>query len=106
MTNQLLMNFRPTTRKTDPLTSKAAEIKVTNSGTRKSHCLLVLEVLKENNGSTYSELAARMDGDFYRMQDICHKRLPDLASAGYAKRGTVRICKIVNSPCQTWWIVN
>ena len=85
---QLVLDFSPATRKTHPKTSKKAEKKITESGSRKSHCQIILECLKRNGNSTSEELAVALDGILTYAQ--VWRRMADLQHNGYIISSNIR----------------
>lgn len=87
----------PLWRTTDPRSSAAAAIELTDSGHRASQKARILSALKEHPGTTSSELAG-----YCGLSDVqIRKRLPDLEADGLVSpTGDVR--KGVFRLEQTW----
>ncbi len=98
---QAVLDFSTATRKSHPETSRIAEENVTKSGKRAGHCRIVLNALRQHNGSTSAELAQ------YTLltKEQVHKRMNDLVENEYIKRGGKRICSVKGTLCCTWWIL-
>jgi len=97
------MDSKKLYRKTDPSSSKeAAE---NNIESFKSQKAFLLQQLKNNQGSTSSELAYKIDpNNFYYWRTICSKRLADLANENKIKRSDIRSCNISNRSAVTWYL--
>jgi hypothetical protein len=100
--NQLILDFSPATRNTHPETSRIAEEFITKSGSRKSHCQIILTALRQHNGSTSAELAQYTT---LLNKEQVHKRMHDLTENEHIKRGDKRICNVKGSLCCTWWLL-
>ncbi len=94
---QFVIDFSQSSRKQDPATSKKAEKKITESGSRKSHCRTILECLKKHNGSTSKELAQYLYGVL--SHDQIWRRRKDLIESNY-----IRIAGVRNG-FGIWWLV-
>lgn len=88
----------PAARSTDPVTSHQAGEQITKSGTRKAQQNRVLRALKRFPNRTSAEIANRANLDRYMVA----RRLPELATAGKAKRGDARTCRINGRNAIVW----
>jgi len=95
--NQFVMDFSPATKTVDPNTSRKAERKITKSGSRKTHCQIILDMLKKRNGSTSFDLAGYLRGTLTEAQ--IHKRRNDLIENGYIKIDGER------NGFGIWWVI-
>ena len=83
-------------RKTDPISSKEAAIKVNLERQQK----LVLDAVHRWPGSTAKELDGRLFG-----QVESHKRLASLCDQGYIVKGARRKCRVTGMQVLTYWPV-
>lgn len=88
----------PIARASDPATSHLAAEHITQSGMRSRQQHAVLALLKLYPGRTSQELA-RYGIDRYALA----RRLPELESAGLARKGDARRCDISGRQALTWW---
>ena len=100
ITGQSVMDFSSATRNSHPETSRIAEDKITKSGKRQRHCWIILNALREHNGSTSAELAQYIS----LTKEQTHKRMHDLVENEYIRRAGKRICSVKGTPCCSWWI--
>jgi len=108
ITGQNVMDFSPATRISHPDTSRIAEKKITESGTRKFHCDIVLATLHQYNGSTTGELAPHtqeVEPNRLLTEEQVHKRMNDLVRRKEIKRCKERDCKVKGSLCTEWRII-
>lgn len=96
ITGQAVLDFSTATRKSHPETSRIAEENVTKSGKRAGHCRIVLNALRQHNGSTSAELAQFLEGILTHPQ--VWRRRKDLMDNGYVKVEGVR------NGYGIWWI--
>lgn len=96
---QDVMDFSTASRKSHPDTSRIAEENITKAGKRKRHCWIVLNALRQHNGSTTKELAGYLAGVL--RYDQIWRRMNDLAENDYIKRND----EIRREGCCTWWIL-
>ncbi|MFA5382097.1 MAG: hypothetical protein WC356_02945 [Candidatus Micrarchaeia archaeon] len=97
--NQLVIDFSQNYRRIDPATSEVAGKAIVKSGKANVHCQIILNCLRQNNGSTVKELQRLLDGRLKPEQ--VHKRMADLKHNGFVKRDDV----ITRDGCATWWIL-
>lgn len=97
---QLILDFSPSHRNTDPPTSAEAEAEITADGTRENQAKRVLRLVERHNGYTSAELAHIGDLD----RHMVARRLPDLWQNGYVIKGAPRQCGISRRRAVTWWI--
>lgn len=109
----------PATRATNPTSSKIAEEAHTESGARRAHIEIVLDLVREFPGSTYRELHSTHIGRTLRRREKpmesaeLQRRLADLsprredsdepAVGARVRRGAPRTCSVTHRPAQTWW---
>lgn len=96
-TGQSVMDFSKATRNSHPDTCRIAEDNITKSGKRNGHCLIVLNTLRQHNGSTSIELAEHLIGILSHPQ--IWRRRKDLMDNGYVKVEGVR------NGYGIWWIL-
>jgi hypothetical protein len=106
--NQLSLVETPIARNTDPHTSHMAA-KEHSKNKRGQRRMQVLDLLMRNPGSTSGELGQEMYIAHPGLGGrICfetpHKRLPDLASLGWAAKSGTRECRDSGRECFTWFI--
>ena len=97
---QRVIDFSKASRRSHPETSHIAESRITKTGSRQRHCDIILNTLREHNGSTSAELACYSP----LTPEQCHKRMADLIQNEYIRRGDKRICRVKKTQCCTWWI--
>lgn len=86
----------------DPATSREAAEAHKASGRLGAQQQAVLQLVRQNNGSTSAELGAVADlGPKARW--IVARRLPELARAGEIRRGEARVCRVNGTRAVTWW---
>lgn len=89
----------PLAAATDPVTSHMAAGELVESGTWSAQCQEVLEALRRFGPRiTSAELAARSGLDRFK----CGRRLPDLESAGKAKRDGQHRCLVGGKMAVEW----
>ncbi len=98
-TGQFIMEFSSATRKSHPDTSRIAEGQITKAGKRKKHCQIILNCLREHNGSTTKELAEYLFGVL--RYDQVWRRMNDLVVNEYI----VRDDRIRRDGNCSWWIL-
>jgi len=87
----------PIARNTDPATSHAAADFLRTSGTRTSHQMLILDVVRRLPGLTVVEIAVQCGLNDHKVG----KRLSDLANARKISRGDER--QVGNLGYTTWY---
>lgn len=100
-TGQRVMDFSPATRISHPETSRIAEEKITKSGKRQTHCQIILNTLRQHNGSTTKELAATKELQGVLTHAQIWRRMNDLVEHEYIKRNE----NIARDGYCTWWIL-
>ncbi len=88
-------------RATDPVTSHAAGVQVTQDGTRAKQAREVAEAVQETPGHTSAELAGIHGLDRYAVA----RRLPEVERAGAVRRGAAKHCTVTGRAAMTWWPV-
>ncbi len=87
------MKFKPSTRRTDPVTSLEAEARVMRSGDRETHCRKLLNLVRRYPGMTSAELASICGMERHEAA----RRLSDLKNPlvgpKLVKQGPKRKCK-------------
>lgn len=96
---QFVIDFSQRYRNVDPNTSEKAGKEIVGTGTAKRHCQIILNCLRQHNGSTVKELQGYLAGILKPEQ--VHKRMADLRRNGYVRRDS----NIVRDGCCTWWIL-
>lgn len=89
----------PIARKSDPVSSKEAAHKLTDSGKRQTQCNTILALVKRYPGRTSLELA-ELTFEFDRY--IFARRLADLEHMGLVRKASVRTCKESGNRAVTW----
>ncbi len=92
-------SLREPVRRTDPATSATAAQKLRRSGKLGLQCAYVMGAVKLKPGLTSAEYAA---GDMGQ-RHVYARRLPDLETLGYVRKGIERICRQTGSESVTWW---
>lgn len=87
-------------RKSDPLSSKAAATEVTTNGTAAKQAGEVLAVVRARPGITSMEIAGYCSLDRYQVA----RRLPELAVLGFVVRGAISTTG--RRAAVTWWPTN
>ena len=90
----------PNSRTTDPITSHIAGEAITQSGKRFNQQAEALRLVSSYPGHTAAELAEFSRLDRYQLS----RRLPELEHIRI-KKGDMRLCRILDSQCVTWWPV-
>jgi hypothetical protein len=86
-------------RTSDPWTSHAAGVKVTQDGTRARQSREAVESVHKTPGHTSAELASIHGLDRYAVA----RRLPEVERAGFVLRGTAKTCTVTGRAALTWW---
>lgn len=92
----------PMARSSDPATSHEAAARYRLSKRRRQ----VLRLVREHPGSTAGELSAAFyaTGVSIRLAaETPHKRLPELETLGFVRRGAVRLCTDSGQRAATWY---
>jgi hypothetical protein len=97
---QIVLDFSPATRNSNPDTSREAEKNITVSGKRAAHCNIIMNTLRQHNGSTSAELSLCCELN----KEQIHHRMNDLVEHGSISRGMPRTCIVKQTKCSTWWI--
>lgn len=93
----------PRARRTDPATSHAAAAHVKKSGALNRQQTEILALVREHPGSTAIELAKHARPDDWRAYRFSvSRRLPELATGGYVRRGRPRVCRVAGTAQTTW----
>ncbi len=95
----------PTSHTHDPPTSREAEEKITESGTRERHSAIVLELVRRFPGRTAIELQHQQSGLNWLDEYQIRRRLVDLKAANLVKQGEARACRIRGTKMVTWTVV-
>ncbi len=95
----------PTSHTHDPPTSREAEEKITESGTREQHAARVLELVKQFPGLTAIELQHQQHGLNWLDEYQIRRRLTDLKAEGLVMQGEARACQIRGTKMVTWTVV-
>ena len=91
------MTTPPIARTTDPCTSHAGAVEVTESGRRQTQAERCLDVVQARPGLTAGEI-----GELTGLGHVpAQRRLSDLKAAGKVGVGTVR--QYLGRPQVTWW---
>lgn len=93
-------DFTPASHRNDPHTSHAAERSHTESGKRSNHCRRIWHLVRNNPGSTSSEIAFLASSDLDLQE--CRRRLADLKNRGAVLQGVARIGRTKKREV-TWW---
>ena len=93
-------SWPPTSKTTDPVTSHIAEEKITASGKRQTHALIVLGFIRRYSDQTSGEIAAGLHAvlNLYQVR----RRLPDLEHLGLIEKSGTRKCSQFDSLQCTW----
>jgi hypothetical protein len=94
------LSLPPAAANADPLTSKIAAREITRSGARETQSRHAAELVRQAQGLTSLELAARFGECRFRLA----KRLSDAASPalGLVTRGPARRCTVSGRSAVTW----
>jgi len=92
---------QPLTHRGDPQTSREAAEHLRRSGRLGAQQQAVLEALRQRDGSTHAELSEAMG--IHCLTPA--RRLPELERMGLVRKGSARVCRIKQSRCCTWWVV-
>lgn len=93
--------FSDVARATDPATSHAAGVRVTQDGTRARQAREVAEAVRETPGHTSAEIAGIHGLDRYAVA----RRMTDVERAGLVSRGAPKKCDCSGRFAVTWWPV-
>lgn len=93
---------RRLSRRSDPATSRLAAEHVVEAGDLEAVRLRALRAVREHPGLTARELSAAAGESDER---TIGRRLNEIESCGWIKRGAVRPCSLTDRPCATWWPV-
>lgn len=93
--------FSDVARATDPATSHAAGVRVTQDGTRARQAREVAEAVRETPGHTSAEIAGIHRLDRYAVA----RRLPEVERDGLVRRGYAKPCTVTGRAAMTWWPV-
>jgi hypothetical protein len=99
---------RARARRSDPATSHLAASEVNVTGHARHQRTQAYAIVREHEGLTSRELAARMASDpliVFHKYDLLHRRLPELRESGWLKNGKIRECRVSTRKAQTWWLV-
>ena len=99
MNQTTLFRFPPATRRTDPDSSRQAELEITCSGARVHQAEIVLDLVRRKPGRTSAEYSMHCNLDRWQIA----RRLPELAAAGLAHKGAMRKCGLSKRSGLTWW---
>lgn len=88
----------PASRRTDPITSKIAAQKKTESAA--SDRALIMAELRRNDGQTAGEIAAHLGWDNHN--EKVSRRMTELEKQNLVKRGEKRACSIKGSDMLVW----
>lgn len=99
VTERLLFETYPKSRKTDPETSALAAGGMMDSGGWHRQKSAVLALLTRNPGHTSAELARIGGMDRHAVA----RRLPDLLDDGLAVQGEKKLCEVTRRMGVTWW---
>ncbi len=86
----------------DPSTSFEAIETFRSSGRLGLHHRIVLDGVRHCPGGTHSEIAEGTCLDWLQVA----RRLPELERRRLVKKGPVRLCRIKDSRCVTWWLTS
>jgi hypothetical protein len=89
----------PAARNTDPHTSHEAAEAITTSGERERQQKRVCLAVRLWPGRTSAEIAALMN----EHRQMPARRLPELETAGWVRRGEARKCTYAGRNAITWW---
>lgn len=92
----------PASRRTDPVTSAIAEDEMRASGKIGAQQSQVLTAVRGRPGATSAELARFAGWDRW----MPARRLKELETGGYVRRGERRRCDACGRPSVTWWAVD
>jgi hypothetical protein len=93
---QIVLDFMQRHRTVDPVTSVKTGQEIINTGTAAAHCQIILNCLRQHNGSNQYELAEYLHGILTR--DQIWRRRADLIQNGFVKIDGER------NGCGLWWI--
>lgn len=88
-------------RRTDPATSHKAAKEFVASGARESHQSLILDVIRETPGETFSEIVEVLGVE----GSVVNKRLPEMCRKGMIRKGADRACRTNGKEKATYWPV-
>lgn len=91
-----LFDLPPATRRSDPPTSRAAEI--AHRLNRQSHCVVLLDAVRKQPGMTSAEYAQWTGLERHEAA----RRLADLERMGRVRKGTRRACTVNRTEMVTW----
>jgi hypothetical protein len=101
--NEFNFSEPPLARAGDPVTSHIAADKLKESGKWRGQKGIVLTWMREHKiDEAHSLTASEMARESGIRHPVCHKRLPDLESAGWVRKCGKRICKVTGELCCTW----
>jgi hypothetical protein len=102
-----LTDSTPIAHNNDPATSHEAAELVTASGTREKHALIVLDLLRRNEGLTAIELWHAADdetqAELKEPQEV-RRRLSDMLGSR-VRQGPSRKCRVRNTTMVTWFSI-
>lgn len=105
MSAQLALDLAARSRATDGAASHKAAEKHDRSGKTKAHAALVLEALREANGSTYREITAALAAKGTKLEAVeVMRRCDSLRKAGKVVSGLERRCRVTGNEMCTWWL--
>ena len=91
-------NIKARARVSDPMTSHLAAAEHELSGKAATHRELCLKAVRKYPGLTSFEIDNALG-----VNEVAHRRLPELRKMGLIKNGLARKCRIKNTMCMTWW---
>ncbi len=94
------LEFGAKARHTDPDTSRQAARRFDRSGKGFSQRLRILAYLKLHEGATAGEIAAALGIERHAPS----RRLPELETKGFVRKGDARKCSALGSACVTWFV--
>jgi CRP-like cAMP-binding protein len=83
----------------DPISSYRAGHRILMSGRLRGQMQMVLKAVQQNPGRTSAELAMILNMDRHQPA----RRLANLARRGLIRRGSLKMCKVCQTLCLSWY---